>query len=76
VLTINNYESIELNATFTEQSLKKYLFVCKLTNQKLVCVSPPIVAIDIPVFSSQYMQLQNNQSIATSYILYGKFQFH
>jgi hypothetical protein len=76
VLTINNYESIELNATFTDASLKKYLFVCKLTNQKLVCVSPPLSTIDIPVFSSQYMQLQNNQSVATSYILYGKIQFH
>jgi hypothetical protein len=61
-----------MNVKFVKDSLfNKYEFNCTLNGTTLVCITPQVSIADIPLFSSELLKLENNQSIATPYILYG-----
>eukprot|EP01080_Neovahlkampfia_damariscottae_P000518 gene518-8031_t len=73
-LRINDYElPVSFNAIFKKESLSTYQFNCSKNGTVLICTTPKILNNDMLPFSSEFLQLTNNNSISSSYILYGTF---
>ena len=75
---INDYEvSVSFNAKFKKSTLyDKYDFNCTKNGTTLTCITPKIINNDILPFSSEFLMLTNNNTIASAYILYGLFKFN